>query len=142
MTKCTNCGKELKWHEVAHPMLSSRPFCQGLKCWNEYRKKNKSRHLSSEQEYFNDKLSSINTQLIWNGVIVVAAVLYILFMPLAHTTINTNSFPVAKVEFDLLWIVAFIVMIVGIARAFTLRSKRKEAELDLEFNENKRRRRK
>jgi len=40
MTKCANCGKELKWYEVAHPWGSSEPFC-GFKCGKEYNNKKK-----------------------------------------------------------------------------------------------------
>jgi cytochrome bd-type quinol oxidase subunit 2 len=84
------------------------------------------------KEHLKNKLQSVNNQLLWNGIITIIAIAFILFFPL--TSFDANNF---RININLEWIIAFIVMIVGIVRAFTLRSKKKDIEDDLSFHNKK-----
>jgi hypothetical protein len=79
MTKCANCGKELKWYQVAHPMLSREPFCQGLKCWKEYNKKKKEGLIKAEDKKPEDSLSRGIKFAV--GIILVIILFFWLFQP-------------------------------------------------------------
>jgi len=84
------------------------------------------------KEYLENKLQSVNNQILWNRIITIIAIIYILFFPL--TSFDADNF---RINFHLEWIIAFIVMIVGIVRVFTLGSKKKDIEDDLSFYKNK-----
>ena len=59
MTKCTNCGKELKWYNTSRPMGSSKPFCAGLKCWKEYEEKKKAGLIKDEEKKIKKDLKQL-----------------------------------------------------------------------------------
>lgn len=82
-----------------------------------------------QKDYLENKLSLVNTQLFWNGVVTIIAILVILFFPL--TSFDAKNL---KINFNLEWIIAFIVMVVGVVRAITLRSKKTDIESDISFH--------
>ena len=82
--------------------------------------------------YLENKLKSVKKEILWNTVITILAIIFILVIP--PTSFDVTKF---RIEVHLEWIVAFIIMIVGIVRVFTLSWKRKELEEDLSFYDKK-----
>jgi hypothetical protein len=76
------------------------------------------------------KLKLFKDQRLGNGIMVIIAVLILIFVPLA-------TFENLRFELSLEWIIAFVVLIVGIVRAVILNSKIEELEFDLGHNLNK-----
>lgn len=77
-----------------------------------------------------EKLKLFKEQRLWNGIMLIIAILILLFVPLV-------TFKNLRFEFSLEWIIAFIVLIVGIVRAIILNSKIEELEIDCGDKSNK-----
>jgi len=70
------------------------------------------------------KLKLLKNQRLGNAIMVIIAILILLFVPLF-------TFKNLRIEFSLEWIIAFVVLIVGIVRSIILNSKIEDIELDL-----------
>lgn len=71
-----------------------------------------------------EKLKLYKGQRVGNAVMVIIAVLILLFVPLF-------TFKNLRLEFSLEWIIAFVVLIVGIVRAIILNFKIQDLEIEL-----------
>ncbi len=75
------------------------------------------------QDKLDQKLELFKNQRLGNGIMIIIALLVLIFVPLV-------TFENLRFEFSIEWIIAFILLIVGIVRAITLNSKISELELD------------
>jgi len=126
---CDNC-----WKNKQEEILNGEELTKFRELNNEEKRKKKeillSKKTTPEIAYLQNKIQSVEQQLFWNGLLTIGAIIYILYLPL--TSFDTENF---KITFDLGWIIAFIIMVIGLVRAITLRSKRTELNSDIDFKE-------
>mgnify|MGYP001481145255 CR=1 FL=1 len=84
------------------------------------------------KKHLENKLKSIKDQILWNGIMTIVAILFILFFP--PTSFDANNF---RINVHLEWIIFFILMVVGIINASILGLKKKDIEEDLNFYNGK-----
>ena len=80
--------------------------------------------------YLEKKLKFHNKQIRNNGIMTIIAILVLVYYP-------ATSFEGFQLNFHLEWIIAFIVMVVGVGRAITLIPKRDEIKSELEHINHK-----
>lgn len=82
------------------------------------------------QNKLEQKLKLLKDQRLGNAIMIIIAILILLFVPLF-------TFKNLRIELSLEWIIALVVLIVGIVRSIILNSKIEDLELDVERTPDK-----
>jgi len=129
--KCSKCGKKIgffDWEKVVRK--GDKLFCGDCASKIKTKTEEPFKKMSKEAQYFKDKIDFYNNRLFLNGIFTIFCIAILIY--LVYTTYLGNGFFIVTLES----IFFFILSVIGVFWAISLRQKRAEAEFELKQKQN------